>query len=175
MRFWFDSEFFDTGREIRLISIGIVAEDGREVYAELDDIGQMGIPNKHWLIKNVLPHLAGPKHPWYRIADDIKSFVGLDPEFWAYCGAYDWVALSQLYGPLVDRPESWPFNHFDTNQLPGFRKYAVKPDKPHHALADALALKKSWMAYFDAMPERRVMLPEPPERPTKPASSAIPE
>src|ERR1700683_2497713 len=114
MRFWFDTEFWDTGDRIHLISIGIASEDGRELYMELDGIGQLGIPNNHWLIKNVIPHLGGPKFHWSKVADAIVDFVGLDPEFWAYCGAYDWVVLSQLYGPLVDRPESWPFNHFDT-------------------------------------------------------------
>lgn len=34
MRFWFDTEFFKDGRVIDLISIGVVAEDGREYYAE---------------------------------------------------------------------------------------------------------------------------------------------
>ena len=33
MRFFYDSEFIEDGRTIELISIGVVAEDGREYYA----------------------------------------------------------------------------------------------------------------------------------------------
>ena len=34
MKFWFDTEFIEDGKTIDLISIGIVAEDGRTFYAE---------------------------------------------------------------------------------------------------------------------------------------------
>jgi hypothetical protein len=34
MRYWLDTEFIEDGHTIDLISIGIVAEDGRELYAE---------------------------------------------------------------------------------------------------------------------------------------------
>ncbi|HET7322728.1 MAG TPA: hypothetical protein VFJ06_00160 [Halococcus sp.] len=33
VRFFYDTEFIDNGRIIDLISIGVVAEDGREFYA----------------------------------------------------------------------------------------------------------------------------------------------
>ena len=33
MKFWFDTEFIEDGRTIDLISIGMVAEDGRQYYA----------------------------------------------------------------------------------------------------------------------------------------------
>ena len=33
MRYFYDTEFIDNGRIIDLISIGVVAEDGREFYA----------------------------------------------------------------------------------------------------------------------------------------------
>lgn len=33
MKYFFDTEFHEDGRTIDLISIGIVAEDGREYYA----------------------------------------------------------------------------------------------------------------------------------------------
>lgn len=33
MRYFFDTEFYEDGKTIDLVSIGIVAEDGRELYA----------------------------------------------------------------------------------------------------------------------------------------------
>ncbi len=43
MRYWYDTEFIEDGKTIDLISIGIVAEDGRELYlqsVEFDSLTQ---------------------------------------------------------------------------------------------------------------------------------------
>ena len=37
MKYFIDTEFVDDGKTIDLISIGIVAEDGRELYVESAD------------------------------------------------------------------------------------------------------------------------------------------
>lgn len=65
MRYYYDCEFLENGRTIDLISIGIVAEDGREYYAvnaevnEDDTDADLGkrIAYHDWLMKNVVPHL----------------------------------------------------------------------------------------------------------------------
>ena len=36
MNFFFDTEFYENGKTIELISIGIVAEDGSEFYTEVE-------------------------------------------------------------------------------------------------------------------------------------------
>lgn len=65
MRYFYDTEFLEDGRTIELISIGIIAEDGREYYAvnaavndrDLeDDLGKR-ISRHDWLMENVVPHL----------------------------------------------------------------------------------------------------------------------
>lgn len=61
IRYWYDTEFLETGDSIDLISIGIVASDGREYYAvsnEIDD-GRLygGIRRHGWLMENVVCHL----------------------------------------------------------------------------------------------------------------------
>jgi hypothetical protein len=55
MRYFMDCEFIDDGKTIDLISIGIVCEDGRELYAQSIDFS----PKKAstWVWENVLPHL----------------------------------------------------------------------------------------------------------------------
>jgi hypothetical protein len=76
MRYWYDWEFLDNGERVWPISIGIVAEDGRELYLVNEGIGYTGRPgdvysqitNHHWLMGNVVPHLPitgmqEPGHP----------------------------------------------------------------------------------------------------------------
>jgi len=57
MRYFYDAEFLEDGRTIELISIGIVAEDGREYYAVNSDMPVDRIQNDNWLLNNVWPHL----------------------------------------------------------------------------------------------------------------------
>jgi hypothetical protein len=63
VKIWYDNEFVDTGDRILPISIGLVAEDGREFYGvneiindDRTDVGK-AIRNDEWLMKNVVPHL----------------------------------------------------------------------------------------------------------------------
>lgn len=142
MKYWFDTEFHEDGRTetLRLISIGIVAEDGREYYAENSEI-DLEICND-WVKANVIPHLRGPKLTRKEIASDILEFVKDDkkPEFWGYFSDYDWVLFAQLFGRMVDLPWRFPHMCMDVRQL-AYHHY-VK-DKPpaigtqHDALDDA--------------------------------------
>lgn len=54
MRYWFDTEFLEDGKTIELISIGIVAEDGREYYAVNSDMPIDRIREDDWLLRNVM-------------------------------------------------------------------------------------------------------------------------
>jgi hypothetical protein len=53
----YDTEFIEDGRTIDLISIGLVAEDGREYYAVASDAPWGQIRRHDWLVRNVLPSL----------------------------------------------------------------------------------------------------------------------
>jgi hypothetical protein len=156
MKMWFDTEFIEDGKTIELISIGIVAEDGREYYAEL--CGEDGlppychIPQDHWVIKNVVPHLQ-MRNLLTRsaVAKEIKTFVCQQPEFWAYYADYDWVALCQLFGRMIDLPKDWPQFCLDVQQLAVMAKHSgavitlpPKPPNSHNALADAKWTKLAW-------------------------------
>jgi hypothetical protein len=80
------------------------------------------------------------------IRDEVRRFIlaRQDPQLWAYFGAYDHVALAQLFGPMVDLPFGVPMY---TNEFMQEWRRAGKPalpDKPknaHNALADA-----TWLA-----------------------------
>jgi len=163
MRFWFDTEFIDDGRTIDLLSIGIVAEDGREYYAVSQDADWSKASD--WVAKNVLPQLdyAEPK-PRAEIRDEILSFIGHQveydrpagtkqgPEIWSWYGSYDFVALCQLFGPMVDLPREWPMFVRDVRQLCDELENPRIPSQRkgfHHALKDARWTRQAWEFLMD--------------------------
>ena len=58
MRYFYDTEFIENGSTIDLVSIGIVAEDGREYYAVSTDADHTKA-NK-WVREHVLDKLPNP-------------------------------------------------------------------------------------------------------------------
>jgi hypothetical protein len=83
------------------------------------------------------------------IAEQVVRFVGEQPEFWGWYADYDWVALCQLYGTMVNLPHGWPMYCRDLKQwvdqlgnptLPAHR------GREHHALVDAYWIAEAWNA-----------------------------
>lgn len=159
MKYWFDTEFIERGggEPLRFLSIGIVAEDGREFYYEnplarrlvCEDYVRFADP---WLICNVLPHLKGQQRdersrPDFEIQHFCDSAKFGTPEFWAYYADYDWVVLCQLFGRMIHLPKGWPMYCRDLKQLLDERDIRVTPQDPsgeHDALNDARWTKKAW-------------------------------
>jgi len=158
MIYTFDTEFLDApayGKPgIDLISIGLVCEDGREFYAETPrpDMWWSLDGSLAWLRENVRPHLTGPDAQLSHdeLARQLQLWVadgGGQPEFFAYVGAYDWVAMMSLFGPLIEKPAGWPMSYLEMKpamrgwqEEMGFdpRSALVDAGEPdHHALADA--------------------------------------
>lgn len=137
MQMFFDTEFIENGKTIDLISIGIVAADGRAYYAESREC-DLTKANK-WVEANVFPYLRGHVIPRSRIASEIRVFVGENPEFWAYYADYDWVALCQLYGTMMHLPKGWPMYCRDIKQLCDSLGNPQLPKNggEHNALQDA--------------------------------------
>lgn len=155
MRYFYDTEFLDNGKTIDLISIGIVAEDGREYYAENRDADFEAISLHPFLAEHVVPNLDFMSHAfdnefdssksYGEIAADVREFITGDRqgnELWAYYSAYDHVALAQLFGPMVNLPSHVPmFSHDLKVEL--VRLGLSSDDVPvqdsghHNALADA--------------------------------------
>jgi hypothetical protein len=145
MRIWFDTEFIEDGKTIDLLSIGLLREDGWQYYAEpLEADLSKASP---WVRENVLPHLCGPRKPRAQIAGEIVEFAGKDPEFWAYFAAYDWVALCQLFGTMMDLPKGWPMYVRDFKQLAGDGFKMPDSADEHNALADARMLAAAHSAW----------------------------
>lgn len=70
MNIFYDWEFLEDGSTIAPISVGMVAEDGREFYAVFDDIDKQPLRDRicanQWLVDNVVCHL--PLKPRTRAA-----------------------------------------------------------------------------------------------------------
>lgn len=142
MRVWFDTEFIEDGKTIELLSIGMVREDGTTYYAEPAETDRSRADD--WIKANVLPHMGGPVKPRAQIAEEIVAFVGDKPEFWAYYAGYDWVALCQLYGRMIDLPSGWPMFCRDLQQIRaerGVKELPPQDSTEHNALADAIWTK----------------------------------
>ena len=153
MKYFLDTEFIEDGKTIDLISIGIVCEDGREYYAINENCNISKASD--WVRTNVIDHIE-PKigysadfwKPKEVIKQGILGFIGWDtgnptwkkPEFWAYYGAYDWVAFCQIFGTMMDLPKGFPMYCKDIKQLCddlGNPRLPKQESGKQNALADA--------------------------------------
>lgn len=166
MKVFFDTEFTGLHQNTTLISIGLVADDGKQFYAEFTDYNRNQIDE--WLQVNVINNLI--VHPdrnrYHRIADgqeivkgDSASIVFLlrewfeqfdHVEMWSDCLSYDWVLFSQLFGHAFNIPKNVYYIPFDICTL--MKLKGVDPDisreefagldgEKHNALHDALMIK----------------------------------
>jgi hypothetical protein len=148
-KIWFDTEFLEDGETIRLISIGLVREDGAELYLETPEADALA-SDGDWLEANVKPHLRGGACVADREAmrSAIVEFAGEKPEFWAYYADYDWVVLCRLFGRMIDLPKGWPMFCLDIKQsayLAGVQKIPKQVGGEHDALADARWNREAWL------------------------------
>jgi len=169
-----DTEFLEDGQTIDLISIGMARDDGAEYYAVSSDMPVQRIFDHPWLRQHVIPSLpvrnAGSRQlisvnltdpavkPRTVIAGEVRDFILAcpDPQLWAWYGAYDHVALCQLWGPMAQLPHGIPMWTNDLRQeserlgnprlppMPGIREY--------HALDDAreVRCRRRWLEHAAA-------------------------
>ena len=146
MKYFYDTEFIDDGRTIELISIGVAAEDGREYYGISSEFDPERAGS--WVRTHVLPKLPSPSSQLYRsrkrIRSDLEDFFGIDGdepiELWAWVGAYDHVALCQLWGPMTHLPPPIPRFTHELRQLwedRGSPRLPRRSANVHDALVDA--------------------------------------
>jgi hypothetical protein len=166
MRYYLDTEFIEHATGIQLVSIGIVREDGKTLYAESSTFDARLADQ--WVKDNVLAKLRlktwgtywddqnkkiteflGPE---IYIKDVILEYIGEDksPEFYAYYASYDWVVFARIFGRLIEKPEHFPMWVIDLKQMMWERgltkewkqKACPDPEGEHDALVDAQWNKK---------------------------------
>jgi hypothetical protein len=163
MRVYYDTEFLEDGYTVDLISIGMHRDDGKEFYAVSMEFDTQRVSRNAWLMQNVMSSIEHHEITNYvnitgmpvkdlvitdpalmtrrEIRDGVMEFCSdIWPEFWAWYGAYDHIALCQLFGRMLDLPDRFPMLTMDIKQL---HKMAGLPDMPqqpagkHNALEDA--------------------------------------
>lgn len=171
MKFFYDTEFIEDGRTVDLISIGIVADDGREFYAVNSDAPWKRIKKHAWLMENVVPHLpkaygdarnlmprswlfnlADPSvMPKPSIADGVRRFLTAHNgpvELWGYYSAYDHVVLAQLWGTMMQLPRGVPMWTNDVQQIAASlgldSSLPAQAGNTHNALDDARWTREAW-------------------------------
>jgi hypothetical protein len=123
VRIFFDCEFTGLHQHTTLISIGLVAGDGREFYAEFDDFNRAQVND--WLTANVLCHLIFSGHNMRHsdgiltgrsggtryIASELRKWLSLFDavEMWGDVLAYDWMLFCELFD-APDTAERLPRN-----------------------------------------------------------------
>lgn len=155
MKYFLDTEFIEGfhkplfGKKrhfIDLISIGIVAEDGRKYYAISNEYNYNDAND--WVKENViLPMYVDAVHgdnrnrysdknfhftygkSKERIAKEIIDFMGCwrdqlfyrvgndVPEIYGYYADYDWVLFCSLFGRMIDLPKGFPMYCRDLKQM----------------------------------------------------------
>lgn len=166
MKVYHDWEFLEDGKTITPISVGMVAENGDELYL-INRYAPWGlIKNHEFLKKEVLPELpfyhgVTDFDPTYDFDPDHKDFKNLRSpvemavevrdflmhhygpngiELWAWYGAFDHICLAWLFGPMNLMPDGIPYWTNDIRQEHyrlGEPKMPKQAGTKHNALADA--------------------------------------
>lgn len=147
MKYFLDEEFIEGFQQLRtgemihcteLISIGLVAEDGREYYAICGDYNVSHASK--WVLENVIHKLEKDIRLWKsteEIKKDLIDFIGEDDDikFYAYFADYDWVVFCSIFGTMMDLPDNFPMYCIDLKQ--SLDEIAFKrAEHPHYKLYD---------------------------------------
>lgn len=150
MKYFYDTEFYDDGATVDLISIGIVAEDGRMHYSVNAEAPFEWINDTQpWLRENVIKQLPDEQFwkPKTQIRDEVYAFLtasGTPPDLWAWFASYDHLCLSQLWGRMIDVPAPIPQFTNDVRALSawtGITRLPTQEQGAHDALQDARHVK----------------------------------
>lgn len=162
MKIFFDTEFTGLHKNTTLISIGCVAENGAQFYAELDDYDLSQVDN--WIRENVCNHLwiqnpndQPPDGCTYIIGnnDDVQGELmhwlaqWQSVEMWADCLAYDWMLFCDLFGGALNIPSNVYYIPFDIATL--MKVKGVDPDVDRVAFASTDANMQKHNALYDAL------------------------
>jgi hypothetical protein len=157
MRIFLDTEFTGLHQNTTLISIGMITEDGREFYRELNDYDKSQLDD--WLKDNAISNLEGinPINT-EQLRKDIEDFLSCydKVEIWSDCLSYDWVLFNQIWGHAFNLPKTIYYIPFDICTL--FKTRGIDPDinreefsgmikenKKHNALWDAKVIRACYL------------------------------
>lgn len=151
MKVFFDTEFTGLHANTTLMSIGLVDEEGRTFYAELNDYDKSQVDE--WLENNVVANFTGENTmnmqqlklelaEWLAVYDSV--------EIWSDCLAYDWVLFNSIFGTAFDIPENIYYIPFDICTMMKIK--GVDPDinREEYAFNAVPAIAQKHNALWDA-------------------------
>lgn len=150
VRYFYDFEFDESPEYgIKPISVGIVDEDGHELYLVNKEYDWNECKND-WLKEHVKPFVdqipvylyVTKKEMAKRILNFIKPNATKDIKLYGYYSDYDHVCLCQLFGKMTDLPKDMPQYTIDLIQYINYFGINIDDLKitntdEHDALADA--------------------------------------
>lgn len=152
---FFDTEFTELGINPRLISIGLVSEDGEQTfYAELADTYQ---PNdcSYFVLETVLPLLEGgtqqmPMHELVlRLGSWLESLDG-PVKLATDSQAWDWPWIQEIFHLAGTWPQNVDRRPLILQLTSGFERGTERAFKTglrrHHSLDDAKANRLAWLS-----------------------------
>jgi len=153
MNIFYDAEFTGLHQQTTLISLALVDEDGRSLYAEFTDydpgqcdewVRQHVLAHTRWLSGNILPRLpviddngtlrqicgnrgfvTGQLEKWLKVYDRVTV--------WSDCYAWDWVLFCELFGGAMNIPQNIFYIPADLATL--FHCQGLDPDTDREAFA----------------------------------------
>ena len=158
MKIFFDTEFTSLGSDPRLLSVGLVSEDGQELYLELSD-GWTDAMYSPWVRQHVLPMLGNGeqltrRQACRRIGDWLAAFT-VQP---ILLGDTDWdtTLLTQLLeesgltrtGFTVELLVFQSREQAKAFEVAKQLYFQLQNATPHHALTDAHAFRSAWTELF---------------------------
>lgn len=165
MKIFFDAEFTGLKQKTKLISIGLISEDGRTFYAEFIGYDEREIND--WLRDNVIANLrfenirfeVNPALDYEHHA--MKGYEGTvmtslndwlsqfdTCEMWSDCLAYDWVLFCELFGGAFNIPQNVYYIPFDLSTV--LKIKGVDPDVNREEFSGLEAGKRKHNALWDA-------------------------
>lgn len=172
---FFDTEFTGLHQSTTLISIGLVADDGKTFYAEFTDYDESQVDD--WVQENVIDNLIYPQDEGcgleytnegeYTKEGDPPTVKGTwgssaymavlrrwierlgEVEMWSDCLAYDWVLFCELFGGAMSIPENIHYIPFDICTL--FKMRGIDPDINREEFAGMTDGSQKHNALWDAL------------------------
>ena len=151
MKVFFDTEFTGLHANTTLMSIGLVDEEGRTFYAELNDYDKSQVDE--WLENNVVANFTGENTmnmqqlkleltEWLAVYDSV--------EIWSDCLAYDWVLFNSIFGTAFDIPENIYYIPFDICTMMKLKGVDPDVDREEYAFNAVPATAQKHNALWDA-------------------------
>ena len=151
MKVFFDTEFTGLHANTTLMSIGLVDEDGRTFYAELNDYDKSQVDE--WLENNVVANFTGENTmdvqqlkieltEWLAVYDSV--------EIWSDCLAYDWVLFNSIFGTAFDIPKNVYYIPFDICTMMKLKGVDPDTNREEYAFGSVPEVVEKHNALWDA-------------------------